>query len=495
MLRSETGRCKGRGCRWRCAIACVTCAIACGCFVAPQPVQRPRRSRLDRHHRSAARQRDVQRWTLWTAVEKAAGNNESEPEAFITAIQGHAEHYMDSYYDSEKVLDRSGIIDAMVHSMEKAGMTSVVLGGKNRGKSLLARVAVRKCDSGDKVVILQVNMKSGGSLFESLAASAVNQVLKKEDFEKLREAMSQFVVQFKNMMDGPVGQVVSPFGNSLLGVLDRIGLKIGLGLFLGEVKGLSKKVAVVVDEADPCLRELSDGQSEMSKSQSELNTLIEWAQDKLISLVLISSDFTLPFRLQAAGFDRDIGKVMIIGEVLEPEMLKMLQDWGMDVDLAEKFYAYFGGDIFTTKQALDMLIDQKEAFDPFAVIQCPGLGSCVKDPKARTHLELMAKQGFSLVEDVKADEGARLIEQANVGVLIAKGAIKFNLPAIFADTGHQWAVVPPSYHMKVRIAHELENTRLPTSGQLLELFRKFARCSMSYLQRIGYVELYLLCRK
>ena len=107
----------------------------------------------------------------------------------------------------------------------------------------------------------------------------------------------------------------------------------------------------------------------------------------------------------------------------------------------------------------------------------------------------MAKQGFSLVEDVKADEGARLIEQANVGVLIAKGAIKFNLPAIFADTGHQWAVVPPSYHMKVRIAHELENTRLPTSGQLLELFRKFARCSMSYLQRIGYVELYLLCRK
>ena len=60
--------------------------------------------------------------------------------------------------------------------------TSVVLGGKNRGKSLLARVAVRKCDSGDKVVILPVNMKSGGSLFESLAASAVYQVLNKEDF-------------------------------------------------------------------------------------------------------------------------------------------------------------------------------------------------------------------------------------------------------------------------------------------------------------------------
>ena len=54
-------------------------------------------------------------------------------------------------------------------------------------------------------------------------------------------------------------------------------------------------------------------------------------------------------------------------------MLKMLKDdWGMDKDLAEMFYNYFGGDIYTTKQALESLMRKRDNFDPFAVMQCPG---------------------------------------------------------------------------------------------------------------------------
>ena len=65
-------------------------------------------------------------------------------------------------------------------------------------------------------------------------------------------------------------------------------------------------------------------------------------------------------------------KVMVIGEVPEPDMLKMLQkDWDMDKSSPKLFYEYFGGDIYTTKQALDTLIDKKETFDPFAVVVCP----------------------------------------------------------------------------------------------------------------------------
>ena len=55
---------------------------------------------------------------------------------------------------------------------------------------------------------------------------------------------------------------------------------------------------------------------------------------------------------------RDIGNIIVIGEVPESDMIKMLQDdWGMDADLAEMFYNCFGGDIYTTKQALESLID------------------------------------------------------------------------------------------------------------------------------------------
>ena len=180
----------------------------------------------------------------------------------------------------------------------------------------------------------------------------------------------------------------------------------------------------------------------------------------------IFKEFGYLFRLQAAGLDlRHIGKVIIIGEVPKVNMLKMLKDdWGMDKDLAEMFYNYFGGDIYTTKQALESLMRKRENFDPFAVMQCPGLPSCVKNAVARAHLEYIAKQGFSLVEDVKTDKGARMIAEENLGGVINKDAITFGLPASLTRL-RNGLVIPSSYHMKLLIARKLQQIPLPTSGR------------------------------
>ena len=187
-----------------------------------------------------------------------------------------------------------------------------------------------------------------------------------------------------------------------------------------------------------------------------------------------------PFRLQAAGLDlRDIGKVIVLGEMPESDMLKMLKDdWGMDEDLADMFYNYFGGDIFTTKQALESLIRKRDAFDPFAVVVCPGLPSCVKNAAARAHLENIAKQGFSLVEDVKVDEGAKMIAEENLGGVINKNAITFGLRPIFTGTDKKWAVIPSNYYMKLLIAHELQNIPLPTGRCFTKLALLFFCCSV-----------------
>ena len=226
----------------------------------------------------------------------------------------------------------------------------------------------------------------------------------------------------------------------------------------------------MVDEANLALPGLTNGQDsgERREAKSALAAITKWTkQDMLSSVVLISSEFGYPFRLQAAGLDlRDIGKVIVIGEVPESDMLKMLKDdWGMDKDLAEMFYEYFGGDIFTTKQALESLIRKKDNFDPFAVVRCPGLPSCVKNAAARAHLESIAKEGFSLVEDVKVDEGAKMIAEENLGGFIDKNSITFGLPTIFTGADKKWAVIPSSYHTKLLIAHELQNIPLPTSGR------------------------------
>ncbi|CAJ1331134.1 unnamed protein product [Effrenium voratum] len=83
-------------------------------------------------------------------------------------------------------------------------------------------------------------------------------------------------------------------------------------------------------------------------------------------------------------------------------MLKMLQkDWDMDKSSPKLFYEYFGGDIYTTKQALDTLIDKKET----------------------------------------------MIAKKDAGGVIGKGAITLGLADIFTETICDWAVIPSSYHM------------------------------------------------
>ncbi|CAK9044333.1 unnamed protein product [Durusdinium trenchii] len=223
--------------------------------------------------------------------------------------------------------------------------------------------------------------------------------------------------------------------------------------------------SLIVDEANVALPGLDNVPNTAAKSA--LAAITKWTkQTNLASVMLISSDFGYPFRLLASGLDLStISKVIVIGEVPEVSMLKMLKDdWGMDTDLAEMFYNYFGGDIYTTKKALDSLMEKKDNFDPFAVVRCPGLPSCVEDAAARAHLENIAKQGFSLVKNVETDGGAKMIAEKNVGGVIDKDAITFGLPTIFTGADTEWAVIPSSYHMKLLIARKLQQIPLPTSG-------------------------------
>ena len=55
-----------------------------------------------------------------------------------------------------------------------------------------------------------------------------------------------------------------------------------------------------------------------------------------------------------------------------------------------------------------------------------------------------------------------MIAEKNVGGVINKEATTFGLPEIFTGTVEEWAVIPSTYHMRMKIAYKLENT---PSGQ------------------------------
>eukprot|EP00438_Fugacium_kawagutii_P026394 Skav216152 [mRNA] locus=scaffold3788:20847:23867:+ [translate_table: standard] len=350
--------------------------------------------------------------SFWVAVQKAASSNKTDAQTYVESIVALADCHM----NSSKVVDRDAAIRALIQSMEKTGVLTLVLGGKNLGKSFLKKAALQRCCS--KVVVLSEDMrnKPGASLLNALLQVA-NRTLKKmtteEEFKPFIPAMA-----FEGF-----GPAAAPMSNYVRDVASMAAEK-------------REKVRFALDEF------LEKDSGERREAKSALSAITKWTkQDMLSSVILISSEFVYPFRLQAAGLDlRDIGRVIVIGEVPESDMLKMLKDdWGMDKDLAHLFYKYFGGDIYTTKQALESLIRKKENFDPFAVVVCPGLPSCVKNAAARAHLDNIAKQGFSLVEDAETDEGAKMIAEKKLGGVINKNAITFGLPTIFTGANKKWA--------------------------------------------------------
>ncbi|CAJ1415363.1 unnamed protein product [Effrenium voratum] len=336
------------------------------------------------------------------------------------------------------------------------GKLCLVLGGRNLGKTLLKEKAISRLKA--NVNILSVDMRDADMLGKGLMTALDLQRQNSLGWARLAVEMLRAIIQL------PVDYALSRIrgaGAAAKEVLDVAVSRhqINVNNFISQSISRRKIPSIIIDDANLALPGIT-GEDGSAAAKSAPQAITKWTkQTGQASVMMISSEFGYPFRLLANGLALStIGRVIVIGEVPKYDMLKMLQeDWGMDADLANIFYKYFGGDIYTTKQALDMLMDKKDKFNPFAVVDCPGLPSCVEDPEAMAHLENMAKQGFSPVRNVKTDKGARMIAEENVGGVIKEGAITFGLPDIFTNTSCEWAVIPSSYHMRLKIADKLKN--------------------------------------
>ena len=437
----------GRGAIW-----CMLLACGVGCFVAPPRVGlyqvSPQRCRACLR----VSLKNVSFWEVATTVANAANSTTGSylKEASRTAT---------AFLQRRDAVGRDDAIANLCEQMQIKGKLCLVLGGKNLGKTLLKEKAIAGCK--EKVNILSVNMREADMSGKDLMTALNLQRQKSLGWARLLVEMLGAGIRF------PVDYVLKRTGGfSEAGAAAKEVLDVAISHHQISIdncitRSRKKIPSIIIDEANAAL----PGSDGSVVARSALRVITRWTKEtSQASVIMVSSELGYPFRLLANGLDLStIGRVIVIGEVPEVDMLKMLKDdWGMDEDLAEMFYNYFCGDIYTTKQALESLVEKKDNFDPFAVVVCPGLPSCVENAAARAHLENIAKQGFSLVEDVKTDGGAKMISKNNLGGVIHKGADTFGLPTIFTGTIKKWAVIPSSYHMKLLIAHELQNIPLPT---------------------------------
>ena len=77
---------------------------------------------------------------FWAAVQKAASRSKTDVQTHMESIAALAYSHM----NSSKTVDRDDAIQALVLSMETTGLFTLVLGGKNLGKTFLKKTAVAK---------------------------------------------------------------------------------------------------------------------------------------------------------------------------------------------------------------------------------------------------------------------------------------------------------------------------------------------------------------
>ena len=112
---------------------------------------------------------------------------------------------------------------------------------------------------------------------------------------------------------------------------------------------LKKKIGnashvLCVDEANLALP--GDDEARAQKALQYFVMLTK--QQKRASVVLISSEFAYPYRLQEMQSMnlRDIRNIIIANEIPKDEMVElMVTKWKMSQELAEEFHLYFGGDV------------------------------------------------------------------------------------------------------------------------------------------------------
>ena len=378
---------------------------------------------------------------------EAAKRGGLEVEEYLSNVEQLSREFI----QSKHVVDREAFVAAIREAMLSKRFT-LVLGGKNLGKTLVQKQTVRDVENevGEELIIFDIDMREAPD--KPLFQAIFDRIVQKKD--KFQGLLSKI---FKTLLPDLV-EVIGKGRRTAAFVEELVSPKQTLMEMILAIQQQNEfGTCLVVDEANLALPGLADTDAVEATRSLQFFVMLT-KQQQLASVVLISSELGYPFRLLACGMNlQDIQNIIIANEVPRKEMVElMVNGWNMSADLAEEFFKYYGGNIDLCCRGVELLHARGKDFDPFAVLQCPGLPSCAADPDAKNHLQNLAKQGWSPVYDVEADKAAKLIAEKNVGGVIPEYAKAFDLPEGIWKGNHEYALVPSGTLMRWKIAKELE---------------------------------------
>ncbi|CAJ1392806.1 unnamed protein product [Effrenium voratum] len=397
-----------------------------------------------------------------TLASEAAIKEGLEVEQYLSNVLQRQDDFM----KTNEVVDRGDFLESLRQAM-RSTQFSLVLGGKNLGKTLMRKRTVCELENepNANLTFMDVNMREQPSkeLFKAILGRVAS---KRSDWAGILQKVASSIASLASAVAiGTNPEVVAPAAATPISAAVKVLVdsltsnerEQTLLELIDTFHTEGNDTCILVDEANIALPAGEDPENIRNARQALQYFVMLTKEAKKTGVVLITSDFGYPFRLQNCGMNlQDIQRIINVNEVPKADMLQLMVDrWGMSEDLGKEFFSYFGGNIDICSAAVKELASKRSALDPLCIVEGPGLPACAADPDAKKHLQNMLEQGWSPVFDLELDAAAKFIAERNVGGIVAKRAKYFDQPENMWNGNHEFALVPSGTLMRWKIGKEL----------------------------------------
>jgi hypothetical protein len=390
-----------------------------------------------------------------------------------------------NYFRKGQLWGRDEILKLICECLaDDEGELIMLLGGKSLGKSILRNAVIEKLESqGIHTLLLDGRAAQTKHFAQELFKAVSND---KDVLSKLLDALPDFRKAVDLVPLNPAAKVGFEVTRDIFLNMTKkgdISLNDALNAFVKAWTIKNKVPCIVVDEATSffpdCYSRTPDGKLDKTSTPlvkdvvethtASLNALASITsftkEKKLLNVLMISSEFLMPYRLQELGFrTTDIQNTFFMPEVSPMQMKVLLNGfWGMDHELANAFINVYGGNINLCYYGLLRLIMTQDAFQPIHALSLDallGASQAAKrakvDPVLKKYLMTLVEKGVVELAD-SDDDCARLLCLLNVAAVIPVNSIAPGVhPAVWPqDSTARFMLVPTNEVMRMLLANEL----------------------------------------
>lgn len=436
----------------------------------------------------------ARRGGFWEVAEKCAERKGMETEAYVSQIVDNAKNFK----KANELAHLGEVVEEIERACESKGMSMLLSGRDNEGESFIVRKVIGDSNRNRCRAVAWAEMRG-----EDEAIFAMERELPVL-------LWGTIFVKILCIIGKDMGETVAEYGKNIFrqiiaGEFPKIeaddmksiakeGLVQRMRREFEKMKQEMKFVEILVEDAEKngnvpvlIINEATLLARNPVENSKFMGKVVSFAGQNRLSAILESSTPDLPFLLiDNFGYRPTwLPRTIFVGELSPGRMRHILvENWGMDPELAHYCLGVYGGHIFKTYRALDELLIEREWLSAFSVasadipmdlsrcLHAEDGSKCSLEAVMRTIPQVSRKEDLAGMKDIlrglaargfvplgRADDViARVLAKYNIAAVVDKESFVFGLDqSLWDETSSRYALVPSSQFTRMIIACELND--------------------------------------